>query len=210
MAMIVQNVKSICHWKFFASNRGEQKGGRIQPDRLAFKVFERAAVHVEISPDTKKQFEVVVTPRKLDQAEFAKANPFSIFGRVTDRDGNPLANLDIRAATGIGTLIGGGTAKTDTDGKYVLYFWPGGLSKVSETSPLAVGLQTAQFYVQGDEWKLDNGKEFVFYLMTDNTRDHFAKRLEKKERLWSKTDANDLVFANEPKELNLVLSKTTH
>jgi hypothetical protein len=55
----------------------------------------------------------------------APANRFTIKGRVTDGEGRPLAGVEISVATGIGTLLGGGSARSGVDGSYEVHFGPG-------------------------------------------------------------------------------------
>ncbi|HVU90282.1 MAG TPA: carboxypeptidase-like regulatory domain-containing protein [Pirellulales bacterium] len=62
-------------------------------------------------------------PRNAARADDAK--PWIAVGRVTDGSGEPMADVKVRAATGMGTLLGGGTTFTDAEGKYELRFGPG-------------------------------------------------------------------------------------
>ncbi|HEX6961395.1 MAG TPA: hypothetical protein VF175_05975, partial [Lacipirellula sp.] len=55
----------------------------------------------------------------------APANRFTIKGRVTDGQGRPLEGVEIRVATGIGTLLGGGSGRSGVDGSYEVHFGPG-------------------------------------------------------------------------------------
>ncbi|MEZ6089206.1 MAG: carboxypeptidase-like regulatory domain-containing protein [Pirellulaceae bacterium] len=56
------------------------------------------------------------------QATESTSLPWRAYGRVVDGEGEPLEGVTIRAATGVGTLLGGGTTKTDADGRYDLRF----------------------------------------------------------------------------------------
>lgn len=51
--------------------------------------------------------------------------PWRAYGRVLDLDGKPLEGVTVRAATGIGTLRGGGSGVTDTEGRYDFQFGVG-------------------------------------------------------------------------------------
>lgn len=56
----------------------------------------------------------------------AKREPrWSAVGKVVDADGKPLQGVTVHAGTGMGTLLGGGSAKTDANGNYELHFGPG-------------------------------------------------------------------------------------
>lgn len=67
-------------------------------------------IKVESSPNEK--------PRRAQEQ-------WSVKGRVVDVDGKPMAGVTVRAATGIGTLLGGGKGETDADGRYEFTFGPG-------------------------------------------------------------------------------------
>jgi len=51
--------------------------------------------------------------------------PWRARGRVVDGDGKPLAGVTVRAATGVGTLLGGGSGVTGEDGRYDFRFGMG-------------------------------------------------------------------------------------
>ena len=161
---------------------------------------------VTVNPGSQK-FEIELPATKLTKEEIDKRNPFSIFGRVTDSDGKPLEGAVVRAATGIGTLWGGGSTKTDAHGNYKLYFGPGGRTRVSESAPNGVGVQAVNVYVGAKGWKLPGKDGYVFMLMTDQPKKEFETRLKAEGKIWSKSDSGEVVFANEAKELNFVLVK---
>lgn len=74
-----------------------------------------------------------VPERDQPQIDFdrqASRTPWTVFGRVTDVDGKPMPDVAIRAATGHGTLLGGGSTTTDAEGRYRLDFGQGFWSKV--------------------------------------------------------------------------------
>jgi beta-lactamase regulating signal transducer with metallopeptidase domain len=64
-------------------------------------------------------------PRQVAAATDTRKRPWRAFGRVVDKDGQPLAGVTIRAATGWGTLLGGGKTTTDTNGRYDFRFGMG-------------------------------------------------------------------------------------
>jgi hypothetical protein len=137
-------------------------------------------------------------------------NTFVAFGTVTDPNGNPVANATVRVATGIGTLVGGASTKTDEDGKFKLSFGPGMRTTVNpEWSPLGVGVQAAKFNVKKEAMKLD-ADEVLHYLMSDLTPEKFDKMLaDSGGKYWGKSDASEVIFANTPKEINFVMIKET-
>lgn len=53
---------------------------------------------------------------------------FTVTGCITDGDGRPMEGVEVRAATGIGTLRTSTPARTDVAGRYELHFGPGMLS----------------------------------------------------------------------------------
>jgi len=68
--------------------------------------------------------------------------PFTAVGKVTDEQGRPMYGATVRAAAGMGTLLGGGETVTGADGRYVLRIGPGYLRSLKETK-LGVGFQVA-------------------------------------------------------------------
>jgi len=155
--------------------------------------------------------EIAVNPRRLPQAEIDKRFPFSVFGRVTDEAGNPMAGVEVRAATGEGTLLGGGRTRTDSDGKYRLYFEPGLRTQIDKDyAPQGVGVQAAQFYADKPGRTLDAKDGYLFYLMTDQTPRQFEAMLKQSGgKFWGKDSADEVVFASQPRELNLMLKRSS-
>ena len=197
------NYGSLPKGKYLVELIGKQAGVGERVEYLPTKELVAVDVRAETS-----DLEIPVSPTNLDDAEFATRNPFQAFGQVVDPDGTPIANATVRVATGVGTLLGGGTTTTDKNGKFHLYFSPGTMMNTSESSPLGVGIQAAQFYVKKEGWRLDHNDESLFYLMTDLTPEGFESLLKSHGRVyWSKTDTSEVVFAHSPKEINFVLTK---
>ncbi|MHC4397012.1 MAG: hypothetical protein ACYS1A_15320 [Planctomycetota bacterium] len=73
--------------------------------------------------------------------------PFSVFGKVADQNGEPLAGVEIRANCGMGTLFRTGETTTDENGQYVLRFGPGILAIDENTKEQYAGLQAATIHV---------------------------------------------------------------
>jgi hypothetical protein len=200
---------------------GQVRFGRLPAGTYAVRVLGRSArindfvEYASIDRETtvsitegEQLIEIEAPPRNLEQAEIDKRFPFSIFGRVTDEKGDPLAGVEIRAATGVGTLIGGGRVVTDADGRYRLYFRGGVLiSNAEGAAPLGSGVQAAHFYAKLEGWELPGADGSLRYLMTDTTPADFKKQLEKEGVVWGKSSADEVVFAHEPREINLQLRK---
>ena len=163
-------------------------------------------LRINVKPG-QQDIEIAVVPQHLEQAEIDKRFPFSVSGRVTDADKKPLADVEVRTATGIGTLLGGGQTKTDAEGRYKLYFGAGSYLVNKDSTP-DIGIQAAHFFCDKPGWKLDAPDGYVAYLMSDGTPEEFAKLLEQKGgEYWGKSDADEVIFAGQPKELNFVLTK---
>lgn len=163
---------------------------------------------IDIVPGDNR-FDLAVAPRTLDQAEIDQRFPFSIFGRVTDPSGNPLSDVTVRAATGVGTLRGAGHTTTDSEGKYHLYFGPGMHMKVDkEHAPLGVGVQAAHFTAEKPGWELDADKGYLPYMMTDRKSEPFvAVGAEVDDTLQGAMTPELVIYPNNPRELNMVLKQ---
>ena len=201
-------------------DNGEVRYGQLKPGEFTVQVLGKLADandFIQYEPVEKpvpivvkrggNPIEITVDPRRLPQAEIDKRFPFSIFGRVTDEAGNPMAGVEVRAATGMGTLRGGGRTQTDSDGKYRLYFGPGLRTRKDEDyAPLGIGVQAAHFYAEKLGWTLDAKDGYLFYLMTDQTPRQFEAMLKQEGgKYWGKDSAEEVVFASQPRELNFVL-----
>jgi hypothetical protein len=74
-------------------------------------------------PET--QSEAQTKDRSTPNNKNQRSKPWTVVGCVTDSAGKPMADVQIRAATGYGTLLGGGSTTTGGDGKFELHFGPG-------------------------------------------------------------------------------------
>lgn len=132
---------------------------------------------------------------------------FSIQGKVIDEAGKPIAGAQVRAATGYGTLRGGGRTTTNEQGHYTLRFGRG-MTVMEDYAPLRVGVQAAHFYVEKPGWQLSEEEGYVFYLMTDQTPEQFAKMLQDEGgEYWGKSSDDEVIYPNQPREVNLVLKR---
>lgn len=141
-------------------------------------------------------------PRRLSQAEIDKQFPFSVFGRVTDNEGKPLADVTVQAATGWGTLLGGSSVKTNKEGEYRLYFGPGVL--MMET-PRGVGTQAALISVRKPGWFETNLNRQGNLLMSDADPETMRETFELEGRVWDRTSIDQVVFPNQDREVNFVM-----
>lgn len=202
---------------------GEVLYGHLQPGEFTVQVLgKHARVNdfVEYEPFEKpvpvvvergdNLIEIAVDARRLQQAEIDTRFPFSVFGRVTDEAGSPMADVEVRAATGMGTLLGGGRTRTDSNGKYRLYFGPGLQTQIDkESAPQGIGVQAAHFFADKPGWTLDVKDGYHFYLMTDQTPRQFEAMLTQEGgTYWGKDSAKEVIFASQPHELNLVLKRS--
>ncbi len=55
----------------------------------------------------------------------APSGPWRAFGRVTEKDGRPMAGVEVSAHCGAGTLRNTGSTTSEADGRYELKFGPG-------------------------------------------------------------------------------------
>lgn len=146
--------------------------------------------------------EIALPPRRLDEAEIKRRFPFSAFGVVTDDQGKPLQGVEVRAATGIATLLGGGTVQTDAEGRYRLYFGAGMHMEVSDWAPMGVGVQAAQFYATIDGWEMLEDRTEYNLLMSDRPREALAADRENSIEAWGVKDLDRVVYPSQPREIN--------
>ena len=204
-------------------DKGEVRYEHLKPGEFSVQVLGKIAQvndFVQYEPVEKpvrvavergdNSIEITVNPRRLSQAEIDKRFSFSVFGRVSDEAGSPMVGVEVRAATGMGTLLGGGRTRTDSDGKYRLYFGPELRTQVDEDyAPLGVGVQAAHFYAEKTGWTLDAKDGYHFYLMTDQTPRQFEAMLKREGgKVWGKDSAEEVVFAAQPREVNFVLKRS--
>ena len=110
----------------------------------------------------------------------------------------------------MGTLLGGGRTVTDAESQYHLYIGPGLATSINaEHAPLGVGVQASHFFANKPGWQLDAEGGYLLYLMTDQTPQKFEALLkENGGKVWGKDSAEEVVFARQPRELNLVLQRS--
>lgn len=153
------------------------------------------------------EIEVPVTGRKLSPQEIQKRFPFSVYGKVTDPQGKPLENVVVRAATGMGTLIGGGRTLTDKNGEYRLYFGPGISLALREDSPLGVGIQAALISANREGYYETSQNQQGNLLMSDQPQKSLEALLQKEGEIWDRTSLEQIVLPDLPREVNFTLDR---
>lgn len=166
-----------------------------QPQVNEFIEYKPMINMVRINLQQEEPSKITINPprRRLTDEEIAKQFPFAVFGRVTDDKGQPMADVEVRAATGIGTLLGGGRVTTDADGRYRLYFSAGMGMQRSKFAPLGVGIQAASFFASKDGWYETNLCRQGDLQMTD------AEGIT--------GDASKFVFPNKPREVVFTMAR---
>ena len=129
------------------------------------------------------------------------APPWIVQGRVTDTRGNGLSNVEIRAATGAGTLLGGGTTTTDHQGHYVLHFGPGMSTQASGDAPMGVGVQAASIFASKPGWFEANLCRQGDLVMTDRTPETVGDGA----KVWGKQSLDEVVFPKQPRTVNFIM-----
>jgi hypothetical protein len=91
---------------------------------------------------------VAMAGRALTPAEIEQRWGWVATGRVVDEFGRPVADAEVRVATGWGTLMGGGTTRTGTDGRFTLRFAEGVLSNDEANAQAAVFMVAKDGYIE--------------------------------------------------------------
>ena len=131
-----------------------------------------------------------VAPQHLD---------WQLYGKVTDDEGNPLADVELRMATGMATLLGGGSAKTDKDGNYRLNFGEGIWSNEGPN------MQVAWLFVSKPGYVYKSNSRKIDLSMAMSRQRLNAEQMPK--TAWSNMRPNDLIVKNSPHKMNIVMSK---
>jgi len=195
------------------SERGEVRYRHLQPGEFTVEVLGKQAQvnqFIDYSPpglwmaarasaDSTSVVEIPVRARKLDPVEIKQRFPFYVLGRVTDEQGKPVEDVEVRAATGVATLIGGGTTRTNADGRYRLYFGPGMLG--IDTQAALISARKAGWY----ETSLNRQGNL---LMSTEEPSAIAAEIKKRGRVWDRASVEQVVFPNTPREVNFTLAKS--
>jgi serine/threonine-protein kinase len=138
--------------------------------------------------------------RPANHANENNQQSFVVFGRVTDENHTPLANVEIYASCGMGSLQVTGKIKSDKDGRYRLSFGPGSVLSVTKDRSQGVGTQVATITPVKEFWYETNLHRQGLLLMTDSPVP--VKAEERKGYA-------GVVEINNPYELNFVMTPGT-
>ncbi|MGA2255949.1 MAG: carboxypeptidase-like regulatory domain-containing protein, partial [Thermoguttaceae bacterium] len=100
-------------------------------------------IDVDVQAGKPNDFTLKVAAKPVDDAEARKRWPWAVEGVVTDDAGRPLQGVEIRAATGVGTLRTTMPVISDSQGHYLLRFGPGMMMKNDKTGKWGAGVQAA-------------------------------------------------------------------
>ena len=170
---------------------------------LAFVVPQKStgdilATHPDITKqleEMKKMFEQ--EEEKGEEEADSDGKDWQVFGRVVDEEGNPIEGAEVRMATGMGTLLGGGQTGTNDDGTFKLDFGEG-------------------FYATGDSanvqiaWLFVKEPGFVYEsnsLNVDLTMAMARRELTDEELVDFWTSAEAIFAKGQPKEVDIVMSR---
>ena len=181
-------------------------GKMAGPNRFVDYEAMRNRISVSVTAEKPTQAEIHVPPHSLSTAEIEKRFPFYVYGVVRDNEGKPMSDVEVRAATGMGTLLGGGRTQTDANGRYRLYFGPGVRFDVGENAPLGVRMQAAIISARKDGWFETNWNRQGGLSMSDADPDQLAEQL-KKEPYSGKDSIEQIVFPNLPREVNFTMAQ---
>lgn len=137
-----------------------------------------------------EQLAMQVAPQHLD---------WQLYGKVTDDEGNPLSDVEVRMATGMATLLGGGSAKTDKDGNYRLHFGEGIWSNEGPN------MQVAWLFVSKPGYVYKSNSRKIDLSMAMSRERLSPEQMPK--TAWSNMRPNDLIVKNNPHKMNVVMSK---
>ena len=164
------------------------------PDQKEYGLYNKPITVTIVAGET-KELQVPMIGRPLSKSEIDQRWPWSAVGRVTDGDGNPVSGVNVRAATGIGTLRGGATTTTDADGRYELRFGRGILIMSRRGPPL--NWQAAHLMAWQEGYVEKNNNE--------HGRLQAADRLPVPEDNATSADVEKLFLPGKTREVNFVL-----
>jgi hypothetical protein len=144
---------------------------------------------VSIEPQQTVSRDLKFRKAKLTPQEVTDGWPFEVYGKVTDKNGNPVADAVVRAHTGEGTMFQTGAAETDSNGRYHLNFALGGMQR-GEGASLAIIAASKPGMA---ERNLNRQGEIAVAYKRSTEKSDWLEKLP-------------LVLAKEPREINFTLA----
>ncbi|MFO7902586.1 MAG: MSCRAMM family protein [Planctomycetota bacterium] len=106
----------------------------------------KTPIQVRTANDRDQNVTVKLEASELGEEEAKRRWPWSVTGKVTNSEGQPLEGVEIRASCGVGTLLPTGSTTSDAEGRYTLRFGPGMRSLNEDTGAWGAGLQAATIF----------------------------------------------------------------
>jgi beta-lactamase regulating signal transducer with metallopeptidase domain len=123
---------------------------------------------------------------------------WQLYGKVTDAKGNPLPDVEVRVATGMGTLLGGGQAHSDKDGNYKLNFGEGIWSE-------GPNMQVAWVFVSEPGYVYKSNSRNIDLSMAMSRWQLNEKELS--DSAFPRLKPDDLIVRDRPHKIDLVMEK---
>ena len=144
-----------------------------------------------------------MNPAVSGTGEVDPQTPWRAKGRVVDGDGKPLSGVTVRAATGIGTLLGGGSGTTDADGRYDFRFGLGiRMAKSADGKP-SPQTQSALISAQLEgHFEKNFNRQGNGIGSLEPVTDEVAKQYG--------VEPNQIVLPNRPREVDFVMLPAAH
>ncbi len=142
-------------------DRHEDVGSRIAYGPLT----ERVPFRIDATPES--VITVAIPRERLTEQQIEDRWPYWVYGRVSDQNGDPVPDAQITVSTGAGTLMRGGSGKTDADGRFKVHFVGGYATRISPEAPRGVGTQAAIVYLLRDGFVLKDPAEGASLQMSD-------------------------------------------
>lgn len=137
----------------------------------------------------------LVVPVALGQEDDDHKN-WTAVGKVTDPHGEPIDGVEIRVATGMGTLLGGGSTRSGPDGRFTLRFGEGCWTTADAPNvQVAMFMTSKEGYVEFSRSRPDNTMMARFMPGEDWDLSRVG------------VEAGDLAIKGEPYSIDFVMSR---